>query len=117
MFGQRLIDSTKQIAFVYFKNRNANLIIVPNIERLHTFKFYRKSITDTAYLQVAEKKKPPIPLKTNFPTYGVSWEDTLYNTNDVDYMIIAFDKKGKEICKITVIWEDADEKNNDPPAN
>jgi len=59
---------------------------------------------------VTEKKKPPLPLKRNFPTYGVSWEDTENCGKHVDYMIIALDKNGKEICKLKIIWEDAYQK-------
>jgi hypothetical protein len=109
-WGQKQVDSTRQLAFVYFKNRNANLIVVPNIDKLHSFRFYRKSKSDTIFVQVAEKTKPAIPLKTNFPTWGVSWEDPENSGKDVDYMIIALDRKGKEICKLNVIWEDAYQK-------
>jgi len=105
--SQKHVDSSSQIAFVYFKNRQTNLIVIPNIDKLSSFKFYRKAIGDTAFVLVAEKKKFPLPLRNNVSPYGVYWEDKDYHTKDVEYRIIAFNKKGNEICKLNVIWEDA----------
>jgi hypothetical protein len=103
--GQKKIDSTGQVAFVYFEKRKTNLIVIPNVDRLYSFKIYRKAGTDTLFVQVGEKKRPPLPMKYNITPYSVTWEDKEYNTADVIYRILAFDKKGTNICELKVIWE------------
>ena len=61
--------------------------------------------TDTTFVQIAEKKKPPLPMRYNISPYSVTWEDKEYNTSDLNYRILSYDKKGKEICELKVIWE------------
>lgn len=103
--GQKNVDTTQQVAFVYFENRKTNFIVIPNIDRLSTFKIYRKLNTDSAFIEVAVKKKPPLPMRYNVTSYGVTWEDKEYNTRNIDYQIIAFDKKGNRICELKIMWE------------
>jgi len=111
VFGQKKIDTAKQVAFVYFENRKNNLIVIPNIDRLYSFKIYRRQKSDTSFVQVAEKKRPALPMKYNVTSYGVTWEDKEYNMPDIDYKIVSFDKGGKQICELKVMWENQYPKN------
>lgn len=111
VFSQKLVDPVGQLAFVYYQNRQTNLIVIPNIDKLNTFKIYRRSINDSTFVQVAKKKKTPLPMRYNISPYSVSWEDKEYHSKEVEYEIIAFDKKGNEICKLNVIWEKDPAKN------
>ena len=105
LFGQKKIDSSGQVVFVYYENRKTNFIVIPNIDRLHSFKIYRKKQDDSTFIQVAERKKPPLPMRHNITPYGVTWEDKDYHSKEVEYKVVAFDKKDNEICKMNVIWE------------
>src|SRR6476646_5784119 len=105
VLAQKKIDSTRQVAFVYFENRKTNLIVIPNIDKLYSFKIFRRTITDTSFVQVAEKKKPPLPMRYNITPYGVTWDDKEYNTPHVDYKILSFNKQGDRICELRVMWE------------
>ena len=111
LFGQKKIDTTRQIAFVYFQNRKTNLIVIPNIDRLYSFKIYRKTKIDSSFAQVAEKKKPPLPMRYNVSPYAVTWEDKENNTTDIEYKILSFDKRGDEICELKIIWENTSSKD------
>jgi len=115
--GQKKIDTAKQVAFVYFENRRTNLIVIPNIDRLYSFKIFRRTKTDTLFALVAEKKKPPLPMRYNITPYGVTWNDTEFNTTDVDYKVISFDKKGNRICELKVMWENQNSKDTTDVSN
>jgi hypothetical protein len=104
-FGQKKLDTLSKIAFVYYENRKANFIAIPNTGKFYSFKIYRKTKDDTLFVQVVEKKKPPLPMRYNITPYGITWVDKEYHTREVDYKITAFDKKGNEICKMYVMWE------------
>ena len=105
LFGQKKIDTTRSLAFVFYKDKPSNLIVIPNIEKYHFFKIYRKTNVDTSFLFVVEKKKPPLPMRYNISPYSVSWEDKDYHTREVNYKIFAFNKRGMQICEMTIIWE------------
>jgi hypothetical protein len=105
VFGQKKVDTLDKVVFVYYENRKTNFIVIPNTGKLYSFKIYRKPKDDTLFVQVAEKKKPPLPMRYNVTAYGVTWVDKEFHTREVDYKVIAFDKKGNEICEMYVIWE------------
>lgn len=50
-------------------------------------------------------------MRYNITPYSVMWEDQKYNTPDVSYKIISFDKKGQEICELKIIWENQSSKD------
>jgi hypothetical protein len=112
-FGQEKKDPKDKLVFVYFENREKNLLVIPNTSRLHTFKIYSKLKSDTTFILVAEKKKPLLPMRYNISPYSVSWQDPTYHTRNIVYKVLAFDRKGNELCEMTVIWER--EKSNDTP--
>jgi hypothetical protein len=107
LFAQKKIDTLRQVAFVYYEDRKANLIVIPNIDKLYSFKIYRKAKTDTLFNQVAEMKRPPLafPMRYYGTPYSIGWEDKEFHTRDVDYKVSSFDKSGNKICEVLVIWE------------
>jgi hypothetical protein len=45
-------------------------------------------------------------MRENSPApWGVKWEDPDYHSRDIDYKVLAFDKKGNELCQMQIIWE------------
>lgn len=104
-FAQKEIKASDKIVFIYYENPKNNLIVIPNLGKFHTFKIFRKQKSDTSFVLVAEKKKPPLPLRYNITQFAVSWEDTEYHTRDIDYKILAFDRKENELCEMQIIWE------------
>ena len=108
--AQKKIDSSGQVAFVYYENRPTNLIVIPNIDKLFSFKIFTKKPTDQIFVLVGEKKKPLLPMRYNISPYAVTWEDKHYQGTEIEYKVIAFDKKGVEICSLNVIWENTSAK-------
>jgi len=105
-YGQKEIRAEDKIVFVYYENEPNNLIVIPNIGKLHTFKIYRKLREENEYKLVVTKKKPLLPMRYNVTPYSVSWEDTGFHSREIDYKIIALNKKGVELCEMKVIWQD-----------
>lgn len=109
-FGQNNIKPGDKIVFVYYENRPKNFILIPNVGKLHTFKIYRKlkGENESEFKLITEKKKPALPMRENSPApWGVRWEDPDYHSRDIDYKVLAFDKKGNELCQMQIIWEEA----------
>jgi len=104
-FGQNDVKEEDKTAFVLFNNVTKNVIIIPNLGKLHTFKIYRKLKEESDFQLVATKKKPPLPMRDNITPYGVTWEDTLHS-RDIEYKIVALNKKGEELCEMKVIWQE-----------
>ena len=93
-------------AFVLYENQTSNLIVIPNLGKYHTFKFFRKNKEDSEYELVTIKKKPPLPMRYRMTPYEVKWEDTGVHSREVEYQIIAFKKNGEEICTMKIIWDE-----------
>jgi hypothetical protein len=105
-FGQKKVEVSDKIVFVYYEGYPKNSILIPNFGKLHSFKIYRKLKSEAGYQFIIEKEKPGLPLRTNSPgIWSVQWQDPDYHSRDIDYMILAFDKKGVQICEMQVIWE------------
>jgi len=104
--GQRTIKEGDKVVFVYVENRPNNFIVIPNIGKLYSFKIYRKLKDENDYKLVATKTKPPLPMRYNVTPYGVTWEDKESHTRDIDYKVIAYDKKDIQICEMVIIWKD-----------
>ena len=111
-FGQKEISPGDKLVFVYYENRPHNLIAIPNMGKLYSFKIYRKQTGDTTFQFIIEKKRPLLPMRYNMTQYGVTWEDIGYHSKDVDYKVIAFDKAGKELCIMNVMWHNASDKQS-----
>jgi len=105
-FGQKNIKDVTEIAFVYYVNRPYNIIVIPNIGRLHTFKIYRKTENDNEYKLAVVKKKPPLPMRFRVTPYGVIWKDKYFHTRDIAYKVIAFNRKGDELGEMKIIWDE-----------
>ena len=108
-FGQKKIDPGDKLVFVYYEKYPKNFILIPNVGKLHSFKIYRKlkSESDSSFKFMAERKKPPLPMRANSPApWGVNWEDPDYHSRDIDYKVLAFDKDGNELCQMQIIWEE-----------
>jgi len=103
-YGQQEILPKDNIAFILFEKQDRNAILIPNYGKLHKFKIYRRISSNDEFKLVTEKKKPPVPLKDNVTPHGVTWQDPDYHTRDIEYKILAFDKKGKELGEVQVIW-------------
>lgn len=74
--------------------------------KFHSFKVYHKLKTETEFKFVAEKRKPRFPLGYNSFPREVKLEDTKFHSREIDYKIIAFDKRGLEICEMKIIWDE-----------
>src|SRR5450631_2497557 len=105
LVAQNKIDTTGQLAFIYYEKLKGNLIVIPNLDKLYSFKLYRKAKEDSLYQEIAELKKPALPERRFGTPYSVGWPDKGVHTRDVDYKVIAFDKKGGRICELHVFWE------------
>lgn len=105
-YGQKDIKEGDKIVFVYFENRPNNLIVIPNIGKLHTFKIYRKQKNEKDFLLVATKTKPPLPMRYNVTPYSVTWEDKEIHSREIDYKVVAFNKKEEQLCEMNIVWED-----------
>lgn len=104
-FAQKQTIEGERIVFVYYKDKPHNFIVIPNIGKFKSFKIYRKQETDTSFVQVAEKKKPLLPMRNNITPYAVTWEDEAGSSRKIDYKIYAFGKNDEEIGKMKIIWE------------
>jgi hypothetical protein len=106
VYAQKEINPNYKIAYVILENRYTNFILIPNQGKFHSFKIYRKLKADTSFVFLEEKYKPILPIKNEVGTpYGVSWEDPKFHSREVDYKVIAFDKKGNQLCEMQMIWE------------
>src|SRR5687767_3429783 len=105
-YGQTKIEAKDNIAFILFEKQDKNAIVIPNYGKLHKYKIYRRISSNEEFKLVTEKKKPPLPLRYNVTPYGITWEDPDYHTRDIEYKILAFDKKDQELCEIQIIWEE-----------
>lgn len=104
-YGQGEIEVRDNIAFVLLEKQDKNTIVIPNYEKLHKFKIYRRISSNHEFNLVTEKKKPSLPTKYSVTPYGITWGDPDYHTRDIEYKILAFDKKDKQLCEIHIIWE------------
>jgi len=112
--AQENIKPEDKIVFVYYENLSKNIILIPNVGKLHAFKIYRKlkSENESEFKLMAEKKKPMLPMRENSPApWGVKWKDPDYHSRDIDYKILAFDKSGNELCQMQIIWDHAKDEN------
>lgn len=110
IFAQKELKPSHKIAFVIFENRYTNFILIPNLGKLHSFKIYRKQKNEVDFKFIDEIKKPILPIRNECgPGYAVCWEDPKYRSRDVDYKIVAFNKKGVEICEMIIILEKENE--------
>jgi hypothetical protein len=100
------IREIDKVVLIYYQNRPNNLIIIPNTGKLPKFKIYRKLKSETEFRLVAIKNRPPLPMRYNVTQYGVSWVDKEFNTQDVDYKIIACNSNDETICEMDIIWQD-----------
>ena len=105
-YGQKEIKSKDKIVFVLFEKQVKNVIMIPNYGKLYKFKIYRRISSNDEFKLMTEKKKPPLPLRYNVTPYGVTWEDPDYHTRDIEYKILAFDKKDNELCEMQIVWEE-----------
>ena len=112
LVAQKRIDTTKQVAFIYYENLNANLIVIPNFDKLYSFKLYRRVKEDTLYKEIAELKKPLLPERYYGTPYSVGWHDKEVHTRNVDYKVLAFDKTGGRICELLIFWEKKSNKDS-----
>ena len=103
-YGQQKIQAKDNIAFILFEKQDKNAIVIPNYGKLYKFKIYRRISSNEEFKLITEKKKPSSPLRYNVTPYGVTWEDPDYHTRDIEYKILAFDKKDKELCEVQIIW-------------
>jgi hypothetical protein len=112
LFAQSGKDTASQVAFVYYENLKANLIVIPNFGRLYSFKLYRRAKEDSSYQEIAELKKPALPERRYGTPYSVGWPDKGVHSRNVDYKVIAFDKNGGRICELRVFWEKSPNKDS-----
>jgi hypothetical protein len=110
--AQTKIDTTGQVAFIYYEKLKANLIVIPNLDKLYSFKLYRKVREDSLYQEIAELKKPALPERRYGTQYSVGWPDKGVHSRNVDYKVIAFDKNGGRICELHVFWEKSPNKDS-----
>ena len=104
--GQERINPGYKLAMVYYENHDKNFILIPNMGKFWSFKVYHKLKTETEYKFVGEKRKPRLPFGyISFP-YEVKIEDTAFHSREIDYKILAFDKRGREICEMKIIWDE-----------
>ena len=109
-YGQKSANEGEKIVFIYYKSRPHNFIVIPNTGKFKSFKIYRKSVSDSAFVQVAEKKKPFLPMRNNITPYAVMWEDNASSSREIEYKIYAFDKDAEQICEMKIFWEGDEEK-------
>lgn len=105
LYGQKKVNEGEKLVFVYYKNKPHNLIVIPNTGKFKSFKIYRKLPTDSAFVQVAEKKKPLLPMRYNITPYAVTWEDDTNSSREIEYRIYAFDKNDEQICEMKLFWD------------
>jgi hypothetical protein len=103
--GQETINLGYRLAFVYYEDHDKNLILIPNMGKFYSFKVYHKTKNETEYEFVGEARKPRLPFGYSFP-YQVKLADTKFHSREIDYKILAFDKSGREICEMKVIWDE-----------
>ena len=104
--GQERINLGCKLAAVNYENRDKNFIVIPNMCKFHSFKVYHKPKTEPEYKFLGEKRKPRLPLGNNHFPYEVGLVDTKYHSREIDYKILAFDKRGREICEMKIIWDE-----------
>lgn len=102
--GQRHSDSGKP-AFVTNSNGTQNTIYIPNQEKFHQFRIYKKEKKEILYCLVATINSSRSD-KTITP-YDVIWIDTDPNALTVDYVIEAYNHDESKICNMKVIWQAA----------
>ena len=104
--GQEAVDLGCKLAAVAYENHDKNLIRIPNMCKFRSFKVYHKLKTETEYKFVGERRKPRLPLGHGSFPYEVRLEDPEFHSRDIDYKILAFDKRGREICQMKIIWDE-----------
>jgi biopolymer transport protein ExbD len=101
--GQRHSDLGKP-AFVTNSNETQNAIYIPNQDRFHQFKIYKKEKNDNQYHLEATIDAPLSSNQTITP-YSIIWIDEDANASTVSYCIEAYDHNGSKICDMKVIWQ------------
>lgn len=106
ILAQDELKPSDKIVYVVFENRFTNFVLIPNRGKLPYFKIYRKHKTETDFTYIGELEKPSFADRNECGySYGVCWEDPKYHSRDVDYKVLALDKKGIELCEMIIIWE------------
>lgn len=104
--GQTKVNQGTRLAMVYYENRKENFSLIPNMGIFYSFKVYRKTKKEIEYRFVAEKRRPRLPLGyVSFP-FEVKLKDNEFHSREIDYKILAFDKIGREICEMKIIWDE-----------